>query len=105
VAQINLEKLSLKELLDLETRLRPAIHEAQTRERAKAREKIDTLARDMGFSVQELFGSRRGKGGTVKAKYCNPDNPAETWTGRGRTPNWLRAKLDKGAKLETYLIR
>ena len=105
VAQINLDKLSLKELKELEVRLKPAIQEAESRDRAKAREKIDAMAKDMGFNVSDLYGNRRGKGGTVKVKYLNPDNPSETWTGRGRTPNWLRARLDKGAKLDGFLIR
>lgn len=26
----------------------------------------------------------------------NPDNPAQTWTGRGRKPRWLLAALDAG---------
>jgi hypothetical protein len=63
--------------------------------------KIAVLAAGSGFSVSELFGTGRGlKGGKVAPKYMNPDNNAETWTGRGRQPRWLVAKLAKGAKLE-----
>jgi DNA-binding protein H-NS len=31
-------------------------------------------------------------------------NTAETWTGRGKQPRWLVAQLEKGAKLEDFLI-
>jgi DNA-binding protein H-NS len=34
----------------------------------------------------------------------NPDNKSETWTGRGRQPRWLVAKLAKGAKLGQFKI-
>jgi DNA-binding protein H-NS len=34
----------------------------------------------------------------------NPDNPGETWAGRGRKPKWLVAKLDKGEKITDFAI-
>jgi DNA-binding protein H-NS len=40
----------------------------------------------------------------VKPKYRNPDNRSETWSGRGRLPRWLQAKVDGGAKVEDFLI-
>ena len=32
------------------------------------------------------------------------NNTEETWTGRGKQPRWLVAELEKGAKLEDFLI-
>ena len=104
MAQVNLEKLSLKELQELESRLGPAIRDARMRETKEARGKLDEIARKMGFSVQELYGSK-GRRGSVEAKYINPENASETWTGRGRMPVWLRNKVDKGAKKESFLIK
>ena len=40
----------------------------------------------------------------VLAKYRNPNDTAQEWTGRGRTPKWLQAALDAGADLETFKI-
>lgn len=101
----NYDKMSLKELLDHEPRLQRAIAAAKERERAEIKHKIATLAENSGFSVSELFGAGRGgKGRTVAAKYANPDNRAETWTGRGRKPNWLVAKLSKGGKIDDFKI-
>jgi len=58
-----------------------------------------------GFKLSDIFGGRGGKGRTVAAKYANPDDPTETWTGRGRKPRWLTAKLKEGAKTEKFLIK
>ena len=45
----------------------------------------------------------RGRGkSALRAKFVNPDNRSETWTGRGRKPNWLVAKLNKGAKMDRF---
>ena len=34
----------------------------------------------------------------------NPDDASETWSGRGKLPRWLDAKLKSGMKMETLLI-
>lgn len=44
-------------------------------------------------------------GTTVKPKYRNPANKAETWTGRGRQPLWLGAALKSGKKRDDFLIK
>ena len=40
----------------------------------------------------------------VAPKYRNPDNPEETWSGRGMKAGWLQEKLDAGARLEDFLV-
>jgi len=40
----------------------------------------------------------------VLPKYQNPNNPAETWSGRGKKPRWLTAQLRFGKKLGDFLI-
>ena len=42
--------------------------------------------------------------GPVAPKYRNPENPAETWAGRGLKPRWLTAAIKSGKKLEDFAI-
>ena len=42
--------------------------------------------------------------GNVTVISNKPLNKDETWTGRGKQPRWLVAELEKGAKLEDFLI-
>ena len=102
MARINVDKMSLKQLLELEAKLQSAIHGARERERAEVKQEMAALAEKRGFSLRDLMG--KGKGKVNVAKYANPDDPAQTWTGRGRKPNWLIAKVKKGAKLEQLAI-
>jgi DNA-binding protein H-NS len=109
MASMNVDKLSLKELLDLENRVKKALATARQREQAEARAKIEAIAKNAGMTAAEILGlagKQRGarKGGKVAPKYMNPDNKSETWTGRGRQPRWLSAKLSKGGKLADYAI-
>ena len=105
---INFEKLSLKELIALEAKLAAAIATARQKERAEIKSKVAELAERHGFSVSELFGGLGRGNGRKKsvsiAKYANPDDKTDTWTGRGRKPNWLLARLKKGAKLSDFEI-
>jgi len=49
-------------------------------------------------------GAGRGSRGVVAPKYRNPENPAETWAGRGLKPRWLAAALKTGRKLEDFSV-
>ena len=105
--KVNLSKMSLKDLLALQEDLEMEIASARLRERQEVLSKMEEMAQEAGFSINELVGGRgrgRGKGSVSAAKYANPDNRAETWTGRGRKPNWLVEKLKKGSKLEDFAI-
>ena len=64
--------------------------EAQLREELKRR-------RELAQSYRQLAE----KGGPA---YRNPRNSAETWTGRGRKPRWLREALAQGVRLEDLAI-
>jgi DNA-binding protein H-NS len=40
----------------------------------------------------------------VLPKYCNPQAPSETWSGRGKRPRWLVAALETGHRLDEFRI-
>jgi DNA-binding protein H-NS len=107
MATINLDKMSLKDLLEHELKVKKAIGIARERERSDIKEQVAALLNDSGFTVTELFGAGgrvSTKGRTVAAKYANPDDRTQTWTGRGRKPNWVVAKLARGAKIDDFAI-
>ena len=41
----------------------------------------------------------------VSPKYCNPDQPSETWAGRGKRPRWLVALLKSGRRIDDFSIQ
>lgn len=70
---------------------------------------LERIAREAGVSLSDLFGDgakaapakRQSK---VAAKYRNPNNQDQTWSGRGRQPLWLAALLAEGKQLEELAI-
>src|SRR5262249_986037 len=99
------EKMSFKELHDLEQRIKRAKISVEKRSRAEIRKKLEAVAAEAGFKIADLFGSRGGKGRKVAIKYANPSDASQTWTGRGRKPRWLAAKLKSGDKIEKFLLK
>jgi DNA-binding protein H-NS len=101
----NIENMTLKQLSDLEGRIAKVKSQAQDDAKADLKAKINRLVSGSDFTVAELYGftSKRGKSKSA-AKYVNPDDRSQTWTGRGRKPNWLVARLKKGAKQEDFAI-
>ena len=105
MAKVNLEKMSRAELEDLEARLAAAKVSREESEKQALREEIYELIDSHGYTFGEIFGKAKlRKVGTVKPKYRNPQDPTETWTGRGRRPRWLEAQIKKGKSLNSFLI-
>jgi DNA-binding protein H-NS len=98
--------MSLKEINDLEAKIAKAKSAAREKAKSDLKDRIDRLVEGSGFTVAELYGfAARGRGRSKSAaKYANPENKSETWTGRGRKPNWLVARLKKGAKMDDFAI-
>ncbi|RJE80991.1 H-NS family nucleoid-associated regulatory protein [Paracoccus sp. JM45] len=101
---IDFDKMSLKEMQDLRTRLDRAINSYEDRKRREALVAIEEAAREHGFNLSELTGSKPSRTGTVAPKYANPQDPTMTWTGRGRKPRWVQESLAEGKELDDLLI-
>jgi DNA-binding protein H-NS len=94
-----LKTMSIAKLRDLRARVDEAIGE-KIRDRRKSLEsELSRLAR-----FEDGAGARGGQRGRVAPKFRNPENPAETWAGRGLRPRWLTAAIKSGKKLEDFAV-
>ena len=102
---INLNTLSLKELKDLQSQVAKTIAGFEDRKKKEALAELEEKAREMGFSLAELTGAAvTRKRAPATAKYANPADASETWSGRGRKPRWFDAALKSGTKPEDMAI-
>jgi DNA-binding protein H-NS len=102
---IDLNALSLKELKDLQGQVAKAINGYEDRRKKEALAELEDKARSLGFSLAELTGlAPVRKRAAATAKYANPADSAETWSGRGRKPRWFDAALKSGKKPEDMAI-
>jgi DNA-binding protein H-NS len=69
------------------------------------RRALETELSKLGRFQPGKSGSKPARGyGAVAPKYRNPQNPTETWAGRGLKPRWLTAAIKSGKKTEDFLI-
>jgi DNA-binding protein H-NS len=101
----NLDDLSLDELQNLIKEAQSKLEQKQNSMRKEVIAQIKELAASIGLTV-DIIDDKKPKRGSagVAAKYANPSNPAQVWSGRGLPPRWLQALLDEGRNKEEFLI-
>lgn len=109
----DIEGLTEAELRDL-LRNAEKLLSARVAERARATLKeARRMAAEVGFEATftklgKPAGAAPAKAasprGPARQKYRNPENPSETWAGRGRPPKWVQAALEAGQTLEDLAI-
>jgi len=109
MAKTNLSNYNLAELKGLQFDIEKEIKSRQKDEVRKAREQILAIAQDVGVPVSDLIAKAGGarKGGTGaqgQARFRNPADESQTWTGRGRQPKWIAEALADGKSLEDFRV-
>lgn len=102
---MDISRLSYKELVELRNEIDAGLETKRREEQAAARAAIAEQAKKLGFNVHELFGrAKGGKRGPVEIKFRNPQNLSETWSGRGRTPNWMARAIKRGGDKDQFRV-
>ena len=95
-----LKSMSIEKLVALKGQVEAAISSKVLEQRRTLESALSNLGRFQGGKSSKGV---RGPG-AVAPKYRNPENPAETWAGRGLKPRWLTAAIKSGKKVEDFLI-
>lgn len=106
---MNLKGMSRKELTKLRDKIDGALEGLKKKEIKTAREAAAKAAAAHGFSLEELTGApvRKKKTGPktkAPAKYKNPADGTQTWTGKGRQPQWFKDAMTAGKTPESLEI-
>jgi len=91
--------------------LRESLDKFLGEKRQQLERSLQELGRITGLSSRGGGRGKRGprgphpaKGKKVAPKYRNPDDPSQTWAGRGAQPRWLKAHLTAGRNIEDFAI-
>ena len=99
---------SLKEMIAQKEALELQIAEATAQGRIQAIEQVKAMMAEHGLSAADLGGARKAASKPkapakkVAAKYR--DKSGNSWSGRGLQPNWLKAALAAGKKIEDFAV-
>lgn len=111
----NLKSMTRKELQKLKADVEKALVKLAEKDKKAALAAAEKAAAAHGFSLSDITGSApaktRGRKGkkpgpkTVsKPKYRNPGDPEQTWTGKGRQPEWFKTAVTSGTSPEAMEI-
>jgi DNA-binding protein H-NS len=99
-----LKSMPIAKLQDLKAKVEAAILEKVSARRSELEAEMSKLEGYTGAARRGRPAGRGGARGAVAPKYRNPENPSETWAGRGLKPRWLTAAIKGGKKAEHFLI-
>ena len=104
---IDIKSLSHAQLNELIHRAESRRHELAREKIIKVRDKVLALLKAEGLALEEVFDGHiavRKTRRPAKAKYRNPNDHAQVWSGRGKHPHWFKAALAAGKKEKDLLI-
>jgi DNA-binding protein H-NS len=100
-----LKSMSIEKLVELKDRVEATLASKVLDQRRALESELSKLGRFQGGNARGKSAlGRGGARGAVAPKYRNPENPAETWAGRGLKPRWLTAAIKGGKKIEDFAI-
>ncbi len=95
---LNIDTASDDELWEIYLQLGSLLAERLTAEKTKLETRLSQLLHDAPST------ERRRQYPKVFQKYQNPDEPSQTWSGRGKTPRWVDALLKNGKTIDDLRI-
>src|SRR5260221_12632033 len=113
MTKLDLDVMPLDELWQLHERISQVLSERIRAEKQELEKRLAQLggSRDGAsgafVSLTARSGGRaqpRRKYPRVFPKYQNPNDPSETWSGRGKQPRWLVAALEAGGTVDDFRI-
>jgi len=102
--EIQLDGMNRQELSELQAQVDKALRESEKRGLKDLVSEIRSLIDERGYKLDEVLAQMTGPRTTLPAKYVNPKNPDQRWSGRGRKPSWLIEAIQSGAAIETFEV-
>ncbi len=96
----DLEKMDMDQLLALKSEVEQRIQTIARTEMSELQEKMNRLK---PFVSDGRSGQRKDAGKPAPAKFRDPVSQ-QTWSGRGRTPIWLRTYEEAGRTRDEFAI-
>ena len=101
---LDLNSMSRAELIALQKDTERAMKTLEDRRRNEAKAILAAKAKELGFSIAELFNAKSNEKRVGTAKYRHPEDPALTWSGKGRPPAWFKEHIANGGDAEALAI-
>lgn len=99
---VDFANMSVVELKEIAKKATDIVKKKQEVEVADLVKKLLDISKSSGISVHDLLEPHTKRN---RAKYVNPDDHTQFWTGKGKRPRWLVAKIEQGLPLDDMAIK
>ncbi len=99
----DLEAMSVDQLWTLHEEVSAKLADRLTKEKAVLERRLEQINRPFESHLEAEKTGRRPYP-VVLPKFRNPEQPDETWAGRGKQPKWLTKQLKSGKRMDDFLI-
>lgn len=96
--------MTLEQIEQQMAALQAAADARRQAEKAEVITAVRELCATHKLQVRDIFPPKAKAASTVAAKYRDPQNAENTWTGRGKMPRWLAAYVAQGYGVDSFLI-
>lgn len=96
--------MTLEQIEQQMAALQAAADARRQAEKAEVISAVRELCATHKLQVRDIFPPKAKAASTVAAKYRDPQNAENTWTGRGKMPRWLAAYVAQGYGVDDFLI-
>ena len=100
----DIESLSIDDLWILHETVAATLAEKIAAEKKLLDERLKLLTKGRVEHTVTASKGRRRPYPPVPPKFRNPDEPSETWAGRGKQPRWVKKQLRSGKRLDDLRI-
>ena len=100
MTSIDLKSLDIEQLPELLAKAQTELASREKQGRKDLRAELERRVAADGYRMADIFpelgaGASSGARRKPPAKYRDPQNPDQAWSGLGRTPKWVQAILDE----------
>ena len=109
IKKFDFDAMSTDEMWQLHVEIGRLLSIRLTSEKRELEKRLARLRREKELPRSEIRDGRlndapRRSYPRVLPKYQNPNEPSETWSGRGKQPRWLTAALKTGHTIDDFVI-
>lgn len=93
------KNLPLEELQEVQNKLKNFVEKRMENRKKEALQRIKHLVQEYELTFEDVTKVIRtaAKRGKAPPLYRNPENPRQTWSGKGEAPEWYATAPDKEA--------